>query len=100
MLHFFVPTIDAPSDDSPAWYVSFHNSFCMSQLVGAALLSLMESYSQTVYLQEQLVVNPDHLMSRGAITGDLATGFSVDREKVKSLCIESFFGRDRRSIQA
>ncbi|RQM47138.1 hypothetical protein EHZ19_15910 [Paraburkholderia bannensis] len=43
MLNIFNPTIDAPTDASPAWYVTFHDSYCLSQITNAVLVGALDS---------------------------------------------------------
>lgn len=41
MLNIFNPTIDAPTDASPAWYVAFHDAYCLSQITNAVLVEAL-----------------------------------------------------------
>ncbi|MFM0323889.1 hypothetical protein [Caballeronia glebae] len=43
MLNIFNPTIDAPTDASPAWYVTFHDAYCLSQITNAVLVGALDS---------------------------------------------------------
>lgn len=42
MLNIFNPTIDAPTDASPAWYVAFHDAYCLSQITNAVLVDALD----------------------------------------------------------
>ena len=44
MLHFHIPTLEAPIENSPDWYKDYHNAFYMSQLVNNVLLSYLEAF--------------------------------------------------------
>ena len=41
MLNIFNPTIEAPTDASPAWYVAFHDAYCLSQITNAVLVEAL-----------------------------------------------------------
>ncbi|MBB2931996.1 hypothetical protein [Paraburkholderia silvatlantica] len=88
MLNIFNPTIDAPTDVSPAWYVTFHDAYCLSQLTNAVLVGALDSLAHV----SQADVSDDdvHAHQRPSAGIDSVVSSIIDRlhqlpEELKAL---------------
>ena len=51
MIHNHIPTLEAPNENSPSWYATYHSAFYMSQLVNNLLLSYMKTFIEVNQLE-------------------------------------------------
>lgn len=90
LIDHYVPTLQAPGPDSPAWYVSFHSSFYMCQLVNNVLLSYMKT-SGNAAQQAIIDLHNEVLLKDGAIRRRADGSFEIiDHERVYSFDVEDF----------
>ncbi|WP_223434767.1 MULTISPECIES: hypothetical protein [unclassified Pseudomonas] len=92
MLHSYIPTLEAPTAESPDWYKSYHSSFYMSQLVNNVLLSYLTSFIEIVQKNGMLESLHEELLEEKIITpSELNQGhYTINHEKLYSKDIKNF----------
>jgi hypothetical protein len=67
MFHAYIPTIEAPTKDSPEWYKRYHTSFYLSQLVNNLLLSYLRNFIEIVQHNGLIKDHKEELLACGAL---------------------------------
>lgn len=92
MLHSYIPTLEAPTLESPDWYRSYHSSFYMSQLVNSVLLSYLTNFIEIVQKHGMLENLHEELLEEKIITPSEVRPeiYTIDHDKLYSKDIKSF----------
>jgi len=98
MFHGFVPTLEKPNRKSPSWYITYHSSFYMSQLVNNALLSYVESF---IGLHEEEMIDKyrEKLLKEGILKNTSQNNFEIDKSRLYSIEVEACLNDVARSFQ-